>query len=145
MVRQNRAMKRHDETGLGTLEWLLIVAAVGGMVTIAILVVNSRADEMGEASTPNPDERTAQHEVDEEMRRWTVDCPTQPCTPPLPKCERTLSGETEWQTDVKWNHCVEEQCKTENSRLRALDQAFSLTYTVDTSPARHRCDASPNN
>lgn len=138
-------MTRHDETGLGTLEWLLIVAAVGGMATIAILVVSSRSADMGEASTPNPDERTAQHEVDEEMRRWhRPDCPT-PCTPPPPECERTLSDEAEWQSDAKWNQCVGEQCSTTNSRLRALDQAFSLTYTVNTSPDRHRCDASSNN
>ena len=141
-------MTRHDETGLGTLEWLLIVAAVGGMATIAILVVNSRADDMGEASTPNPDERTAQHEVDEEMRRWEPwkqDCPTLPCSSPPTKCVRTLSDETKWLDDDDWNACVGFQCKTDNPRLRALDQAFSLTYTVNTSPARHRCDASPKN
>ena len=136
-------MKRHDETGLGTLEWLLIVAAVGGMVTIAILVVNNRADDMGEASTPNPDERTAQLEVDEEMRRWhRPQCTPQPtCT--RPPCVRTLSGETEWLDDDDWNECVRLQCKADNSRLRALDQAFSLRYTVNTSDARHRCVASP--
>ena len=41
-------MESTDERGLSTLEWILLVAAVGGLATIGVIVVRGAADDTGD-------------------------------------------------------------------------------------------------
>lgn len=47
---KNRLMRRarHDERGLTTLEWLLIVAAVAGLAALAVVLVQNVVDDTAE-------------------------------------------------------------------------------------------------
>lgn len=47
---KNRPMRqaRHDERGLTTLEWLLIVAAVAGLAALAVVLVQNVVDDTAE-------------------------------------------------------------------------------------------------
>ena len=57
-IRPRRRFRR-DESGLTTLEWLLIVAAVAGLAALAVVLVNTVVDDTAEQISGNSARRTA--------------------------------------------------------------------------------------
>lgn len=47
------------ESGLGTLEWILIVAAVGGLATLGVLIARGATDQAGESVDESMDRLVA--------------------------------------------------------------------------------------
>ena len=48
MISSRRMFRRDDESGLTTLEWLLIVAAVAGLAALAVVLVQNVVDDTAE-------------------------------------------------------------------------------------------------
>ena len=62
-TRENAALnaehRARGEGGLGTLEWILIVAAVGGLATLGVLIARGAADEAGSSVDESIDRLTS--------------------------------------------------------------------------------------
>ena len=68
-----------DEKGLSTLEWILLVAAVGGLATAGVIIVRNAVSSSGDQVDDTARlERIAQTEVDEVMQRTTGTSKTAP-------------------------------------------------------------------
>ena len=55
----NAEHRARGEGGLGTLEWILIVAAVGGLATLGVLIARGAADEAGSSVDESIDRLTS--------------------------------------------------------------------------------------
>ena len=73
----DRGTARHDEAGLTTLEWLLIVAAVAGLAALAVVlvqnVVDDTAEQLGGASARETAANVAADTVIREARTASPD------------------------------------------------------------------------
>ena len=56
---RRRSPERRDDSGLTTLEWLLIVAAVAGLAALAVVLVQNVVNETGEQIAGSSARRTA--------------------------------------------------------------------------------------
>lgn len=64
---------RRDERGLSTLEWILLVAAVGGLATAGVIIVRNAVGGAGDQVDDTArTERIAQREVDAIMRQTST-------------------------------------------------------------------------
>ncbi|WP_419847664.1 hypothetical protein [Candidatus Poriferisocius sp.] len=57
--RRRRRFRRDDESGLTTLEWLLIVAAVAGLAALAVVLVTQVVEDTSEQISGNNARQTA--------------------------------------------------------------------------------------
>ncbi|MCY4631394.1 MAG: hypothetical protein OXE75_11020 [bacterium] len=58
-LRRHLRQRREDESGLTTLEWLLIVAAVAGLAALAVVLVTNVVDETSEQISGSSARQTA--------------------------------------------------------------------------------------
>ena len=72
-LKKRFASRLDDEKGLSTLEWILLVAAVGGLATAGVIIVKNAVGEAGD--TVSVEDRlvsVAQLEVDIVMWAYTI-------------------------------------------------------------------------
>ena len=70
LARRNFTFTPQDQQGLSTLEWILLVAAVGGLATAGVIIVRNAVSGAGDQVDDTARlERIAQREVDEVMQR----------------------------------------------------------------------------
>ncbi len=70
LARRQFSLTGLDEKGLSTLEWILLVAAVGGLATAGVIIVRNAVGSAGDDVEGGERlEAIAQEEVDEAMRR----------------------------------------------------------------------------
>ena len=138
-----------DEKGLSTLEWILLVAAVGGLATAGVIIVRNAVGGAGDQVDDNArTERLAQRDVNTAMR--TLNTGT------------IVSGSDNAAKDatITWGH-IQERCSFDRQvdgkyPLRRWRGSFTLKFVTETvtgtTPAptggndkKNWCDAVPTN
>lgn len=74
---RRRLPKRRDDSGLTTLEWLLIVAAVAGLAALAVVLVQTVVGDTSEQIAGSSARKTAAQVAAQEIQR-EADSDTQP-------------------------------------------------------------------
>ena len=92
---RERLPKRRDDSGLTTLEWLLIVAAVAGLAALAVVLVQNVVSDTSEQIAGSSARRTAAQVAAQSVEQ-----------------EAKNSGITDnrWNTAVKWDNYFTDKC-----------------------------------
>lgn len=134
-----------DEKGLSTLEWILLVAAVGGLATAGVIIVRNAVSSSGDQVDDTARlERIAQTEVDETMLQ------------PVGTAAANASPETLNATTVPTDANVATRCDLDYFYydgtkkaypLRKWRGQFTLKLVTGTGSGTHTdwCDAVPTN
>ena len=114
-----RAPKRRDDSGLTTLEWLLIVAAVAGLAALAVVLVQNVVSETGEqiagSSARKTAAKVAASTVEQEAKNATV--------------SRFKPGTTtDAQAWVNWENYFTEKCERIEITFSDADVEISAAF-----------------
>ena len=113
---------RRDDSGLTTLEWLLIVAAVAGLAALAVVLVTNVVGQTGEQISGQSARRTAAELAAAEVVR---------------RAQTADVTDARWDSPAKWATYYSEQCR--RVAVTYSDAGITVTPMFDgvTNDANH--------
>ena len=118
-----RLPKRRDDSGLTTLEWLLIVAAVAGLAALAVVLVQNVVRETGEQIAGSSARKTAAEVSAENLEQQSKT---------LEASDVVANGR--FDTWAKWDNYFTSQCNTIGVTFSDADVTVTSDFVFSSDP-----------